>query len=54
MVAYFKTSLKQRNSEIAAAKEVKAEVGELQDATIELAKIVSEIENNTAGGDNVG
>ena len=54
MVRWFKTSLKQRNADIAERKEIKAEIGELQDATIELAEIVSELADDNTGGEADG
>ena len=54
MVIHYKTSLRQRNEEIAAAMEVKTEVSELQDAVVDLAAYISEVADNTAGGDNDG
>lgn len=53
MVRWFKTSIRQRNADLAEKKEIKAEIGELQDATIELAEIISELADDT-GGDNDG
>lgn len=54
MVVWFKQSLKKLHEKQRQQAETKAEVGELQDAVIELAELVSEIIDDNSGGDNDG
>lgn len=54
MLIYFKQSLKKIHEKHRQLEETRIEVSELQDAVIEIAEIVSELIDNTAGGDNDG
>lgn len=52
MVVWIKQSLKKFHANQAATEEVKTEIGELQDAVVELAGIVSDIADE--GGNQNG
>ena len=53
-VIWIKQSLKKRNEKEREQQTAKEEIAEIQDAVIELAELVSEIMDNTAGGEDDG
>lgn len=53
-VMWIKQSLKKRNETALEQQKAKEEIAEIQDALIEIAELVSELIDNTAGGDNDG
>lgn len=53
-VMWIKQSLKDRNEKAREQQTAKAEIAEIQDALIEIAEMVSELIDDTAGGDNNG
>ena len=53
-VIWIKQSLKKRNEVIREKQTAKEQITEIQDALIEIAEMVSELMDDTAGGDNDG